>query len=176
MSPDGRWLAYVAWEDGAPRADAVPWPELTSKALLSAPDVPLAAAQITTDGVLFRSPDSRTIYYPDESGIVALGVDGSGDTMVLGERRRHLPLRNGDVVRALHPDGRRFLVQHSAMIEGGGDLAPQGGERGTPRAAYSRSDSSVSGIPRSRRNVGARSAPFGHSTVPVSGFRKARRK
>ena len=83
--------------------------------------VALAAALTTSTGVLFWSADSRIIYYPDGSGIVALEVDGSGETLVLGERRQHLPLRNGDILKALHPDGRRFLVEHLAEIDAGGE-------------------------------------------------------
>jgi serine/threonine-protein kinase len=128
LSPDRRWLAYVAWEDGSARAYARSWPDLEHPTQLSEPDRPVGANRRTTDPVVFWSADSRTAYYLDEDGSVIRAdldvVDGS--LVVLERTAVPLPLQPGDDVRQMHPDGERFLVMHPVDEDGGEDVGDRG--------------------------------------------------
>ncbi len=98
VSPDGRWAAYGSRETGQDRVYVRSFPE------------PGPRIDISTDRALepFWSPDGRTIYYRTPGGLVAAEVDPEGDFEVL-RRTIVIPELSGQL-RAIHPDGERFLA------------------------------------------------------------------
>jgi Tol biopolymer transport system component len=119
ISPDGRWLAYVASEGGRDELYVRRWPALTGKVKVSEGDTPMALGSFP-----LWSNDNGTLYYRQGPRIIAAVVDGGRDTLRITSRRVVQ-----DSVRAnlqdLHPDGRRFLV----LAQDAGAPAPAGAIR-----------------------------------------------
>ncbi len=103
LSPDGRWLAYMADESGRMEIYVRPFPDEGAR------------VQVSTDGGAEPLWDrsGRTLYFRSPRGITATAVT-TGAAFTLGERRLVLP--GNDPPDATHPsydvmpDGRRFLV------------------------------------------------------------------
>ncbi|UCC25323.1 MAG: protein kinase, partial [Gemmatimonadales bacterium] len=78
VSPDGRWLAYVADTNGRPEVYVRPFPN-ASDALF-----PVS----TAGGIIARwSADGGHLYYITEDGVLMDARVRTGDTFVVGERR-----------------------------------------------------------------------------------------
>jgi eukaryotic-like serine/threonine-protein kinase len=100
VSPDGRWIAYTATEDGTNRTYVRRWPDLSGKALVSEA-VPNISHSIW-------SLDSRTLFVQEGEQLVALALDPDGGAVRVTGRRVVRENVLGPVT-ALHPDGRRML-------------------------------------------------------------------
>ena len=66
FSPDGRWLAYVADEEGQPRLYVSPYPEPSVKFLVSAEEA---------GGEPVWSPDGRELFYRSGSKMMVVSVE-----------------------------------------------------------------------------------------------------
>jgi len=104
FSPDGRWVAYVATDPGAP-------PELYVSPF------PWTGARWQVANAMGSQPqwrgDGKEIFYYDLSDIIVTEVDGSGSTFQVGSTKHlfHAPLR-GLAGRefGVTRDGQRFLA------------------------------------------------------------------
>ncbi len=106
LSPDGRWLAYVSDENGRFEVFARAFPALTGK------------VQVSTSGGIgpLWSPDSRTLYYMEDTTFMAADVAGTANTTLRIDPPRALFLFESVTSRnANHrlwdiaPDGQHFL-------------------------------------------------------------------
>jgi len=110
FSPDGKWIAYVSMESGAANVYAAPYPG------------PGGIRRVTSGGGVspLWSRDGRTLYYQNESVLMAMSVSGVAD-IEFGPPRRLLPgsffvdsREDGPRAYDVAPDGRRFLMLVSA--------------------------------------------------------------
>jgi eukaryotic-like serine/threonine-protein kinase len=103
ISPDGRWVAYIAHEAGRPEVFVAPFPWTGTK------------WQVSNGGG--ASPrwraDGKELFYFDLNGIKAVEVDGSGAAFQVGASQLLFPLAmRGIIAREYSPtkDGQRFLA------------------------------------------------------------------
>ncbi len=108
FSPDGRWLAYVADEEGQPRLYVSPYPEPSVKFLVSAEEA---------GGEPVWSPDGRELF--SRSGTKMMVVSVETEPTFRAGRPRELFAGSyvGSVTNAgflqyydISPDGQRFLM------------------------------------------------------------------
>ena len=120
ISPDGRWLAYVSTESGAPEIYVRPFPRVQDgKWLIS-----------NTGGIEpVWSRDGRELFYRSVDGNAAFAVDMTrGPSAVIPRAvlstRADRVLETNDVDRMfdVSPDGRRFLVVRQGKGDVSGDL------------------------------------------------------
>ena len=106
LSPDGRWLAYVSDENGRFEVFARAFPGLTGK------------VQVSTSGGIgpLWSPDSRTLYYMEDTTFMAADVAGTASTTLRIDPPRALFLFESVTSRSANrrawdiaPDGQHFL-------------------------------------------------------------------
>jgi Tol biopolymer transport system component len=112
ISPDGRWLAYVAEEAGPATVFVRPFPEGDGRWQISTPS-----------GVEPRwSPDGRELFYRTDATLVRVAVDTSHGFKAGRPERLFDRVASGSNVHtyALAPDGKRFLTYRSP--EGRGSL------------------------------------------------------
>jgi hypothetical protein len=107
VSPDGRWLAYVASEDGTPRVYARRWPDLTQKTLL--------ADETLSTSFPIWSADSRSIYVTVRTQLSRIDVEPRATGLAAVRSRVVSNGASGPIV-GLHPDGRRIL--HFSRLTG----------------------------------------------------------
>jgi hypothetical protein len=107
VSPDGRWVAYVASEDGTPRVYARRWPDLTQKTLV--------ADETLANSFPIWSADSRSLYVTVRSQLSRIDVEPRATGLAVVRSRVVSASASGAIV-GLHPDGRRML--HFSRLTG----------------------------------------------------------
>ncbi|ABF43118.1 serine/threonine protein kinase [Candidatus Koribacter versatilis Ellin345] len=112
FSPDGRWVAYMAFMNSQPQIFVAPFPWTGEKWQVS-----------QGYGIEPRwRGDGKEIYYFDSSGIVAVQVENSGNSFAVGTATQLFPLAlpglsaEYDVTH----DGKRFI----AATQSGGSTQP----------------------------------------------------
>jgi eukaryotic-like serine/threonine-protein kinase len=117
VSPDGRWIAYIASEDGSDRVYVRRWPDLSAKVLVSGVTLPVSHT--------LWSRDSRTLYAQEGEQLIGFGVE-PGDAGIRVTSRRVVRDNLRGPVSAMHPDGRRLLhFSRGTAAEDEGNVIPR---------------------------------------------------
>jgi hypothetical protein len=102
-SPDGRWLAYTSNESGQNEVYVIPLGRPGGKRQVSLDD---------GDRPRWRRDGREIFYLDDDDNIVAVQVDGSGDSFVIGAAQHLFEVRGKRPGRVydVSGDGQTFLV------------------------------------------------------------------
>ena len=115
VSPDGRWLAYIADEDGDFRVYVRSWPELRRQKLMVSGSEPVLGGFLASEPIW--SSDSRTLYFVQADEIRSVTFSVSGGALVPEPLRRGIvSLQSADQVWGLDESTRRFLVFRSGLM------------------------------------------------------------
>jgi serine/threonine-protein kinase len=108
VSPDRRWLAFGADEDGTARLYVRSWPGLRDKVLVSQGDEPVLFG--IPGNRLVWSPDSRQIFYQQGGELMVATLDTDGGSQVWSNARTGLELPEFAFVWDRHPVTGEILV------------------------------------------------------------------
>lgn len=103
FSPDGRWMAYVAGDEGGkPQVFVAPFPWTGAKWQVSSGE----------SGEPHWRADGKELYYYDFAGLTAVEVNGAGSAFQVGRSQKLFPLLLHDIYREYAPsrDGQRFVA------------------------------------------------------------------
>jgi Tol biopolymer transport system component len=105
FSPDGRWVAYVSNESGAPQVYVVPFPDANNGKWQISP----------AGGTQPRwRRDGKEIFYVNDDALMAATVDAAGAGLQIGAAQPLFKFRNPGMNRSYYdvaPDGQRFLFE-----------------------------------------------------------------
>ena len=101
FSPNGRWIAYTSNESGKQEVYVTGFPGPGEKTLLSTEGGDWPSWSRDGDEIFYRRPSGH---------VVAVDVDGSGETFVVGAATRLFRVEPGVSTYSSTPDAQRFLI------------------------------------------------------------------